>query len=78
MLASRMIVSQDHFEVYVTVASFTDEYVRYVSGEPVSDITGIHSLLSLQEYGVFPMNDKNEVERFGRLMLAFSIQGGFL
>lgn len=68
----RLLISQDRHEIYLSVATFDDEYVKYIQGRPTSKEP---SLLIMQSYGPFPVADKSEMMQLGVYLLAFSCQG---
>ncbi|RMD40499.1 hypothetical protein DV735_g4619, partial [Chaetothyriales sp. CBS 134920] len=70
----RLLVSQDKQMIYVSIASFDAEYVKYIQGKPTSTT----SLLSMIEYGPFDVGIKRHMEALGFIMRSFSIQGEVL
>ncbi|KAH7325713.1 hypothetical protein B0I35DRAFT_474458 [Stachybotrys elegans] len=69
----RLMVSQDRHEVYLTVASFDDDYISYIRGHKMTN-----SFLKMQEYGPFDVCNKDHMRYLGRILLAVSIQGGLV
>ncbi|KAK3325242.1 hypothetical protein B0H66DRAFT_599418 [Apodospora peruviana] len=68
----RLLISQDKHEIYVTVATFDDDHIKYIQHRgPVT------SFLKLTEFGPFPVTDHKRMRFLGEFMLAMSIQGGF-
>lgn len=63
-------MSQDRHEVYVTIATFDDEYVKYIRCEKPRK----RSFLKMQEFGPFSVLVKRHMEEFGHILLALSIE----
>jgi hypothetical protein len=69
----RLLISQDKHEIYVTVAIFDDDYIKYIQDRGPGT-----SFLKLTEFGPFPVTDHKRMKYLGEFMLAVSIQGGLL
>jgi hypothetical protein len=72
MRCRRVIISQDRHEIYVTVGTFDDNYVRYVQDE----VEYANSFLRMKEYGPFNVNKPKQMDVLGCILLGLSIQGG--
>ncbi|KAH7306016.1 hypothetical protein B0I35DRAFT_443701 [Stachybotrys elegans] len=70
----RLLVSQDHEEIYLNVATFDNQYVSYVQGH----ITTTTSFLRIQQYGPFNVGKTKDMKYLGRLLLAVTLQGGLI
>ena len=67
-------MSQDRHEIFLTIASYDDNYIKYLRGEGEES----HSFLEMQEYGPFAINKSDHMYIFGRTMLALSLADGRL
>ncbi|KAF5233430.1 hypothetical protein FANTH_12546 [Fusarium anthophilum] len=72
---TRLLVSQDHGEIYLIIASFNAEYVEYICARSVRRATK-DSFLEMNEYGPFFVKDPKHMKQLGTILLAVSIQGG--
>lgn len=72
---TRLLVSQDHGEIYLIIASFNAEYVEYICARSVRRATK-DSFLEMNEYGPFFVKDFKHMKQLGAILLAVSIQGG--
>ena len=70
---SRVLVSQDRHEIYITIANYDDSYARYVAGLSETD-----SFLKMDEYGPFDISEHRHMFYLGRIMLALSLEDGVL
>lgn len=68
-----MLIAQDEEEIYIVIASFDKAYVRYVCGEAPQT----NSVLTMEEYGPFPVRDKVLMRFLGEIVLAYAIQGQY-
>ncbi|KAI0104626.1 hypothetical protein GGR51DRAFT_521573 [Nemania sp. FL0031] len=70
----RLLISQDHNQIFITIAEFDADYVDYICDRPSIE----HSLLEMQEYGPFRTDDPEMMEILGYLMLGFTIDESVL
>ncbi|KAI0534255.1 hypothetical protein GGR58DRAFT_505465 [Xylaria digitata] len=66
---SRVLVSQDHNEIYIIIAKFDADYVDYICGNSFETT----SFLNMQAYGPFRTDDFKHMCSLGNLLLAFMI-----
>ncbi|KIX02801.1 uncharacterized protein Z518_08744 [Rhinocladiella mackenziei CBS 650.93] len=76
---TRLLVSQDRDEVYLTLATFGEEYVKYVSGTlnakaKSSGKSNPGPFLRMNEFGPFLTNMKSHMKCLGYYILAFTLQ----
>ncbi|KAI8948014.1 hypothetical protein F4801DRAFT_604970 [Xylaria longipes] len=69
---SRLLVSQDRHEIYVTIAKFDADYVDYICG----NLSKTKSFLKMQDYGPFRVDDVKYISALGYLLLAFMVDQG--
>ncbi|TVY79707.1 hypothetical protein Focb16_v008611 [Fusarium oxysporum f. sp. cubense] len=74
----RLLVSQDHGEVYLIIATFDYQYVEYICalGTGSRGKGSTHSFLEMREYGPFEVKSPEQMEQLGIILLGASIQGG--
>ncbi|PNP78328.1 hypothetical protein FNYG_08274 [Fusarium nygamai] len=74
----RLLVSQDHGEVYLIIATFDYQYVEYICalGTGSKGKGSTHSFLEMREYGPFEVKSPEQMEQLGIILLGASIQGG--
>ncbi|EMT64115.1 hypothetical protein FOC4_g10010601 [Fusarium odoratissimum] len=74
----RLLLSQDHGEVYLIIATFDYQYVEYICalGTGSRGKGGTHSFLEMREYGPFEVKSPEQMEQLGIILLGASIQGG--
>ncbi|KAF5661450.1 hypothetical protein FDENT_13533 [Fusarium denticulatum] len=74
----RLLVSQDHGEVYLIIATFDYQYVEYICalGTRSKGKGSTHSFLEMREYGPFEVKSPEQMEQLGIILLGASIQGG--
>lgn len=68
---SRLMISQDQQEIYVTIARYDDDYVSYLRQEQANE-----SFLEMTDYGPFSVKESLQMKVLSRLMLAFSLNRG--
>jgi hypothetical protein len=59
-------VSQTYTEVWLTFASFDQDYVKYLKNQKAKQ-----SFLRMQRYGPHNVDNANEVEELSRIIVAF-------
>lgn len=74
----RLLVSQDHGEVYLIIATFDYQYVEYICalGTGSRGKGSTHPFLEMREYGTFEVKSPEQMEQLGIILLGASIQGG--
>ncbi|KAM5387168.1 hypothetical protein ACJA88_001520 [Fusarium oxysporum] len=74
----RLLVSQDHGEVYLIIATFDYQYVEYICalGTGSRGKGSTHPFLEMREYGPFEVKSPEQMEQLGIILLGASIQGG--
>ncbi|CAG9953195.1 unnamed protein product [Clonostachys rosea f. rosea IK726] len=70
--SSRLMLAQDHHEIYIIVATFDDDYVRYITHQHTTTM----SFLEMEQYGPFPVDSYIQMFYLSRIMLAYSMNGG--
>jgi hypothetical protein len=70
----RLLIAQDRYEIYVVISTFSDVYVDYVCGRSRSG--NVNSFLRMRDFGPFSVNVREDMAILGKVLLAFSIQGG--
>lgn len=82
-LNSRLLVSQDRENIYLTFAEFNSSYVHYIRettpGPNVSTPRGKKpstgsNFLKMNEYGPFNIGKDNHMDSLGHILLAFTIR----
>lgn len=64
---SRMLISQDRHEIFITIASYSVAYTQYLRGT-----RGQHpAYLTLYEYGPWQIKSRSHMAHFGRLIVEF-------
>jgi hypothetical protein len=72
---SRLLLSQDRHEIYLTFACFDAEYVAYICDTTESNRKArTPSFLQMQEYGPFDTSVASHMRGLGELVLAFCLQ----
>ncbi|KAL8346407.1 hypothetical protein RB598_000352 [Gaeumannomyces tritici] len=71
--ARRVLVSQNRDEIYITIATFDKSYTEYITGAR-PQMSGQTSFLRLVEYGPYLTNNKDQMEKFAVIILAFCLQ----
>ena len=67
-----MFISQDKHEVYLTFATFDDEYIKYVSGKAgVDDDT---SFLRMNQFGPFVTSNPEHMRCLAYYVLAITLE----
>jgi hypothetical protein len=71
----RVLISQDRHEVYITCATYTTEYVRYLRKQldhpPAEDL-----FLTMNEFGPFVLRKESNVRDLGSVLLALTLKWG--
>ena len=76
VLSSRLMISQDRHEIYLTVAEYDQEYIRYLNNEqPARDEI---SLMKMNEFRPWVVQDRYEMQSLGEIILAVAMQDGEL
>ena len=76
LLTRRALISQIRREIWVTIASYDNDYVAYISGR---DPIGSKSpFMTMKRYGPFPIEDGDHVRALCHMLLALSVQGEVL
>ena len=70
---SRLHISQDRHEIYLTFATYDEAYIAFVKGElmpaPTEDV-----FLRMYEYGPFSLNNESEIRHLGWYVLTYILQ----
>lgn len=69
----RLLISQDFFEIYLTIAEYNSKYIRYLHGDEKATI-GEPSFLTMKQYGPWNTGLYQHMRHLGRLMLGFALQ----
>ena len=64
-------MSQTCTEVWLTFASFNQDYVKYLRNQKAKQ-----SFLRMQRYGPYRITDADEMERLSRIIVAFVMRAG--
>lgn len=67
----RFHVSQDRHEIFLTVAKYDDDYVRYL--EDKNYRSGTRSFMTMHQYGPWNTLDAAQMSALGPIMLAISL-----
>lgn len=70
---SRLLISQDCFEVYLTVAVYGSDYVRYLLRDEQATL-GKPSFMDMKQYGPWSTKNYAHMDQLGALILAFTLQ----
>ncbi|KAG8406608.1 hypothetical protein J3458_020951 [Metarhizium acridum] len=70
----RLLVSQDRHEIYLNIATFSDDYVDYIRVENLK--INDNAFLTMQEYGPFTVDKVHRMNQVAKILLGVSIQGG--
>lgn len=73
-LHSRLLVSQDRHQIFVTLAQFDSDYVNYIRDNVPGDRPTRLSFLQMKEYGPFGIDSSSHMDALGQLLLAFCLQ----
>ncbi|OGM46074.1 hypothetical protein ABOM_005662 [Aspergillus bombycis] len=68
----RIIVSQDRHEIFLTVAKYGDEYIRYLSDK--NDQGGSNSFMTMHQFGPWNTLDVASMKLLGPILLAISLR----
>ncbi|CAG7965210.1 unnamed protein product [Penicillium nalgiovense] len=80
---TRLLVSQDRENIYLTFAKFNSSYVHYICDDilspklsaPLGKQPSTESkFLTMYEYGPFDTGKDNHMDSLGQILLAFSIR----
>ena len=69
----RVLISQDHREVYLTFAEYDDHYGEYIRNENLQ-ANRSHSFLTMNECGPLHIDDSDQMTRLGVYILALTRQ----
>ncbi|KAL9110950.1 MAG: hypothetical protein Q9227_004565 [Pyrenula ochraceoflavens] len=70
---SRMIISQDHFEIYITIAEYGWDFVRFIQTiDPKRTIpSNQDASMTMREFGPFLIHDGENMAEFAAIILAY-------
>lgn len=68
----RLLISQDSFEIYLTLAEYDFAYMKYLRGDAQATI-GEPSLMVMNRYGPWSTKNYQHMEQLGVLLLAFTL-----
>lgn len=71
------MISQHCREIYIIVASFTPEYIRYLDGTSLDNDTFERKFLLLSLYGPFNIFIAEDMGLFGSIVVILSLQQEF-
>ena len=66
-----MLVSQDRREVYLTFATFDDEYVRYVTGKAEAKV---NTFLRMHQFGPIAISNPQHMRYLAYYVLAITLE----
>ncbi|KAM3427684.1 hypothetical protein NHJ13734_008896 [Beauveria thailandica] len=78
-LYRRLLISQDMGDIFLTVASFSDDYVKYAQRlVTLSQIEtkGEAGFLAMRREGPYRIRSANHMDMLGKRLLGFCFQGG--
>jgi hypothetical protein len=67
-----MIISQDRHEIYLTVAKYDDEYIKYLSDKSYRNVFP-SSFMTMHQFGPWDILDARNMEHLGPILLAISL-----
>lgn len=70
-LSRRLLISQDHHEIWIVIAQYDQPYLDYIHNKPTP--AEEMSFMTMTEYGPFLMYDKLHMESFAVFILAFAL-----
>ncbi|KAJ5254666.1 hypothetical protein N7505_011875 [Penicillium chrysogenum] len=74
----RLLISQDNHEIFLTIACYDTEYVRYLKGELVEgsnfDGRSTKPFLKMQEYGPWDITDANNMAYLAEIVLGVAFE----
>lgn len=71
---TRLIISQDHEDIYLTFAEYPEAYKAYITGNrDALDKPGHGPFLVMNQYGPWRTSIKRHMEHLGPIILAFTI-----
>ncbi|ATY60116.1 hypothetical protein A9K55_006347 [Cordyceps militaris] len=75
----RLLLSQDQREIFVTIATYTQEYIHYIMNsidQPAYQeaLLGPECFLSMQPYGPFRVDKLSDMQKLAPLLVALSYQ----
>ncbi|KAB8264340.1 hypothetical protein BDV32DRAFT_160587 [Aspergillus pseudonomiae] len=71
-IKKRIIVSQDWHEIFLTVAKYGDEYIRYLSDKHYQG--GSNSFMTMHQFGPWNTLDVASMKLLGPILLAISLR----
>ncbi len=71
----RVLVSQDRHEVYVTCATYTSDYVRYLRNQ-LSRPPNANLFMTMNEFGPFVIRRPSNLRDLGAVLLALTLKWG--
>ncbi|KAJ5819122.1 hypothetical protein N7474_004713 [Penicillium riverlandense] len=69
-LPKRLIISQDRNEIYITEASYKDEYVQHLKDKDAEPA----GFLTMQEYGPWNIDDHKHMRHLAKIVVRFCIE----
>lgn len=74
-LPSRLLVSQDRHQIFLTLAQFDADYVDYICDNTAASMPPTQpSFLQMREYGPFDTVIDSHMKSLGRVLLAFCLR----
>jgi hypothetical protein len=70
-----VIISQDRHEVYVTCATYTSDYVRYIRNQ-LGRPPDASLFMTMNEFGPFNTERVSNVRDLGAVLLALTLKWG--
>lgn len=72
-LLRALLISQDEHEIFLTLASFTDVYLKYLEGTR-RRLPAQQDLLRMQQYGPWTIDLADDMDHFAKVILAFVLK----
>ena len=66
-----MLISQDRHEIYLTFATFDDEYARYVRGNAEAKVD---TFLQMHQFGPFVISNPDHMRCLAYYVLAITLK----
>jgi len=79
ILASCLLVSQDRHQIFLTFATYDEDYIAYVSGNLEAEVrqsweSASNPFLRMNEFRPFETTSQSHMKSLGNIILAFTIR----
>ena len=67
-----MLISQDRHEIYLVIAEYGSDYVKYLNDETPDD--SALPFMTMNEFGPWDVTHSNRMKQLGEILLAFTLK----